>query len=323
MMTKKQVKDAIQAGGGSPEVAAQVAEAVAPLPLESVTVVPEVVENEHEKPRLSLAPADVAPKRSHKSLPERAEKVANGDPLAQVLAMALDGRSNVPSPEVLERLVTLAEHIADRQAKLAFVQAFAQLQAKLLPVTPTSTSTFGPYATLGDILTSVRKPLADEGFSLAFSLDERFLPGREDTTLSLQTTLTHIGGHNEVSEVSIVVEQGPVSQRTGQPVRSIAQARAAAVTAARRLAVLSMLNLTTGDPEQDNQPEAAEPAAPEGVDDAVKALDAVRSRPQLLETWGKLPFALRTYLQRTKPELLAMLKQKYPEPEATPPVPTS
>lgn len=282
--------------------------------LQNEAVTPEVVPaTEGQGQALSLDPAAVATRKSHRSLPERAEKVANGDPLAQLLTMAMDGGGSKLQAETLERLVSLAEHVADRRAKLAYGEAFVKLQARLTPVTPTSTSTFGPYATLGDILSAVRKPLADEGFSLAFGLNQRWVPQQNDVELTLLTTLTHIGGHSESSEVSIVVEVGPVSSRTGQAVRSVAQARAAALTATRRLAVLSMLNLTTGEPEQETATEAAAEQAPEGVAEAVAQLQAVTSRAQLLETWAKVPFAIRTYIGRTRPEVLADLKTKYPE----------
>jgi hypothetical protein len=230
------------------------------------------------------------------------------NPLSRILAWV--ETHGVPAVEQLQQLVALAEHVAAKQAKQQFTRAFAVLQQALKPVTPTSTSSFGPYATLGDIVQAVREPLAAQGFGLSFKLSEVQTDGGVE--LLLTTSLSHIDGHTETCTIAVPIEVGPVSSRTGEAVRSVAQARAAAVTSARRLAILALLNLTTGESEQP-EPVAQGPVVPEGAEAAETQLQAATSRAGLLEVWSTLPFVVRRYLQAEKPQLLESLKAKYPE----------
>ena len=227
---------------------------------------------------LSLDPADVAvPKRSHKSLPERAEKLANGDPLAAHPGRGARWRQQpVPSPETLERLVNLAEHVADRQAKAAYARAFVALQAKLLPVTPTSTSTFGPYATLGDIMANVQQAAGRRGLLAGLQPQRAVGAAAAGDGADPDDDADPRGRPRRSSEVSIIVEVGPVSASApASRCAPMAQARAAALTATRRLAVLAMLNLTTGEPEQ---PEAAEAAGRAGAGGGAEAVRGAGAR---------------------------------------------
>jgi hypothetical protein len=258
-------------------------------------------------------PPPVATARVAMPAVHRAElSVAFADnPLSRILAWV--ETHGVPAVEQLTQLVSLAEHVAAKQAKQQFTRAFAQLQHALKPVTPTSSSTFGPYATLGDIVSAVREPLAAQGFALSFRLSE--VQTDAGVELLLTTMLSHVDGHTETCTIAVPIEVGPVSSRTGEAVRSVAQARAAAVTSARRLSVLALLNLTTGESEQP-EPVAQGPVVPEGAEAAEAQLQAVTSRAALLEAWSKLPFVMRRYLQAEKPQLVESLKAKFPEEPA-------
>jgi hypothetical protein len=239
------------------------------------------------------------------------------DPLTVVLSWL--GQHGLPAVEQLSQLVTLAEHVAEVKARQAYTVAFAQLQQALAPITPTQTSTFGAYASLGDMVESVRKPLAAHGFALSFALNDQREEQTGELMLILTTTLSHVAGHRERCMVAVPIEVGPVSNRTGQPVRSIAQARAAAITAARRQAILTMLNLSTGDPEQPDAQVEAEPAVPDGVEEAMATLRSVTDRPKLAEAWGQLPYVMRRHLQAAQPALMEELKARFPAPVAPEP----
>jgi hypothetical protein len=260
-------------------------------------------------------PEPVAVPVTVEPMPYRAEVAVSftDNPLSRILAWV--ETHGVPAVEQLQQLVVLAEHVAAKQAVQQFTRAFVALQHTLKPVTPTSTSSFGAYASLGDIVSAVQQPLAKHGFGLSFRLTE--VQANGGVELMLVTLLSHVDGHTESCQVSVPIEVGPVSSRTGEAVRSVAQARAAAVTAARRLSVLTLLNLTTGESEQP-EPTPQGPMVPEGVDVAEAQLAAVTSRAALLETWSKLPFVMRRYLQAEKPQLVESLKAKFPDEPPAP-----
>jgi hypothetical protein len=81
-----------------------------------------------------------------------------------------------------------------------------------------------------------------------------------------------------------------------------------------------MLNLSTGDPEQPDAPQAeTEPAVPDGVEEAMATLRSVTDRPKLAEAWSQLPYVMRRHLQAAQPALMEELKARFPAPVAPEP----
>jgi len=146
----------------------------------------------------------------------------------------------------LERLVALHERVADRQAVQEFADALASFQAECPSVQKTSTANIATkggarysytYAPLDVIAATVRPFLHQRG--LSYTWDSVLEQGR----LTCICTLRHVNGHS--INASFVA---PVESSAGM---SEQQKHAAALTYARRQSLVSVLGLTSTEPDTD------------------------------------------------------------------------
>lgn len=158
------------------------------------------------------------------------------------------------STESLEKIVTLYERMADRQAEAAFAVAMSQFKSICPPVTKrTENNQFSVtvrgtkqsrrYASLQDIEQTIRAPLGECGLSFRW--------GDADVSngvLKLTCIVSHIGGHSKASSVVL-----PVDSKAGC---SDQQKYGIAMTYAQRYSLIQALGLTSCDEDQDgNDPE--------------------------------------------------------------------
>lgn len=150
------------------------------------------------------------------------------------------------SAESLEKIVALHERIADRLAAQEFADALAEFQS-LCPLIPRNTvaniTTRGGarfsynFADLDTIVSTVREPLRRNG--LSFSWDSK----TEGGSITCVCTLRHVNGHKESASFSCPTET-PAGMTEQQKV-------AAALTFARRQALVQVLGITTTEPDAD------------------------------------------------------------------------
>jgi hypothetical protein len=175
----------------------------------------------------------------------RAEAAVNTAPseITHMLQLALDKGVDVGT---LERLVALHERVTDRAAAAEFAAALADFQDVCPSITKgrvARVSTSGGshysynYADLSDIARTVRPLLHSRGFS--YSWDSSF----SEKLLSATCVLRHTNGHKESATFAC-----PVDSKAGM---SEQQKFAAALTYAKRMALIQVLGITTADPDTD------------------------------------------------------------------------
>lgn len=179
------------------------------------------------------------------------ELVASADSpnaITQLLSLAIDRGVSV---ETMEKLVALHERVADRAAAIEFAEALADFQNECPPIPRTSTANVATksgtkfsykYAELDTIAVTVRPLLHSRGFSYTWDSEIR------ERLLSCVCTLRHINGHRETATFTC-----PIESDAGM---SAQQKVAAALTYAKRQALIQVLGITTTEPDTD----AANPA---------------------------------------------------------------
>lgn len=188
--------------------------------------------------------------------------------------------------EKLQALVALQERIMAREAKMAFDQAFAAMQADLPVIAELGKTDKGRYARFEDIVRQVRPILKAHGFSLSFATA---WPG--EGRIEITGILTHRAGHDRRS---VFVGQ---ADRSGS--KNEIQAQGSTTTYGRRYTTLDLLGIATAD--DDGQASAASdaPMAPEGFDDwllDLRVLAETDGSDALAKAWETSPKANKKYL---------------------------
>lgn len=189
------------------------------------------------------------------SLPaeQRAREIAEASPPTDVSALLNKALETGISVEALEKLVTLHERVADRQARQEFATALATFQDECPPIAQNRTAEIatrnGPsysyaFADLGQIAKVVRPLLRPLGLSYAWTSTEE--GGKQTVTC----TLRHVNGHSESADFT-----APAGSRAAM---SDAQKAASAVTYARRQSLVMVLGLTIDTDTDGGDPEDAE-----------------------------------------------------------------
>ncbi len=163
--------------------------------------------------------------------------------VAQLLALAVEKGLGV---EGLEKLVALQERVMARQAESAMAAAMAEFQRRCPSIKKTSTArvtTAGggtysyTYAELDEIAQTVNPLLADLGLSYTWDSE------MTDTMHTCRCTLRHAAGHQVTSSFTCPIDTTAKMNGT--------QKAGAALTYARRQSLISVLGLTTTDPDTD------------------------------------------------------------------------
>ena len=168
-------------------------------------------------------------------------------------------------PEALEKLVDLAERVANREAAHEFADAMAAFQAECPSIKKTEvarvTSKSGgaysyQYAPLDEIARTVRPILHRLG--LSYSWDSSLT--HEGAGIRVVCTLQHVNGHKMAASFEAPTESLSHAMSPQQKVT-------AALTYARRQSLIQVLGLTTTDKDDDAAAEEPGPTiTPEQVD---------------------------------------------------------
>jgi hypothetical protein len=190
-------------------------------------------------------------------------------PVAQMIQSLIEKGVTGETVTVMERLVTLYEHMEVRNAEKQFNEAFVRLQQELpVIVAQTVIPNRGKYERFEDVMAKVGPVLTKHGFSVSFSQDV------SESRIIETCHLRHVGGHSQAN--SFAVRTGKADTET--------QADCKAATTAKRNALLNALNIVI---RQDVlSGEEGEDASLEGA-----FIDSVRVqylKEQLADTGGSL-----------------------------------
>lgn len=169
-----------------------------------------------------------------------------GDSPLALLSRAVERGTPV---EAIEKLVQLVREEQDRAAAREFAEALARFQSTCPPIPKTSTASIVSeakgtkfsysYAELDTIARTVAPHLHPLGFSYSWDSEVG------EATVTAIATLRHRNGHS-------------ISARFSAPVDSaarmnVSQRHAAALTYAKRQALVQVLGITTADPDDDTE----------------------------------------------------------------------
>ncbi|WP_055099495.1 ERF family protein [Alloalcanivorax xenomutans] len=151
------------------------------------------------------------------------------------------------NPEVdidkLERLLQMQERVLDRQALMAYSAAMAAMQTELPSIAERGRTNTGCYATLEDIVDTVRPIMKQHGFAVSFRIQT------QERGIQVTGVLMHKDGHRE--ETSMLLP----ADTTGS--KNAVQAFGSSTSYGKRYVLCALLNITTRG--QDDDGHAAAP----------------------------------------------------------------
>lgn len=150
------------------------------------------------------------------------------------MAMMILQAASTPDFDVakLEKLMDLQERETNRQAKIEFSKAFAEMQSEIETVSKTKKGHNTMYATLEDIVDTVKPVLQRFGFAVSFSIDTK-------QGVIVTCTLMHKLGHS----IDTTITLNPDNSGSKNAVQAIGSA----VSYGKRYTICSLLNIATRD----------------------------------------------------------------------------
>lgn len=189
------------------------------------------------------------------------------------------------NPEVdidkMERLLQMQERVLDRQAAADYSAAMAGMQTEIPSIAERGKTNNGRYATLEDIVDTVRPIMQKHGFAVSFRIKTI------DKGVEITGVLMHRGGHRE--ETSMLLP----ADTSGN--KNAVQAFGSTVSYGKRYVLCSLLNITTRG--QDDDGNAAAP---------VKTVSPAQAA------------YLRSLLSQCPPVTTDWFAQEFGEPERVP-----
>lgn len=180
------------------------------------------------------------------------------DHMSQIIALASNPAMDV---DKLQRLIDMQKDAMQSNAVAAFNQAFAAMQAEIPTVIEKGRGDKGmSYATLEDIVETVRPVLRKHGFSLSHQTE-----WPDKTTVKVIGILTHCDGHERRSEFLAS------SDTSGS--KNAIQALGSSNSYGRRYTTKDLLNIVTKHEDDDGKKAGAKPE-PEGYAKWIKHLEA-------------------------------------------------
>lgn len=171
-----------------------------------------------------------------------------------LIAQAIDKGLSI---DVIERFMAMRKELKAEAAKEAYDEAMAKFQGECPVIEKVKKVDFKTrqgdtvkyeYAPMDEIIKQIKEPLAKNGFSYTFKLEE--LPNGVRATCIVK----HRAGHSESSDFT--------AQMAGTSLMSSAQVTASKSTYAKRQALTAALGIATAD-EDDDAPKTKEEAKAE------------------------------------------------------------
>ncbi|MBS9403706.1 ERF family protein [Halomonas sp. TRM85114] len=151
------------------------------------------------------------------------------------------------NPEVdidkMERLLQMQERVMDRQALMAYSAAMAAMQTELPSIAERGQGNNGAYATLEDIVDTVRPIMQRHGFAVSFRIQT------QERGIQITGVLMHQDGHRE--ETSMLLP----ADTSGS--KNAVQAFGSSTSYGKRYVLCALLNITTRGQDDNGQTAAA------------------------------------------------------------------
>ena len=205
----------------------------------------------------------------------KAITIDTGNDVARMMEIAIQqGEAGVAA---LERLVAMRERAEDRLAAQQYADAIGRFQEDCPIVGKNAAGAHGArYATLDQIMASIRPALTRNGLSVTF--DSEDLDGGK---LRVVAVVHHAAGHSE--RASFTVSREAKSNRMNDTQRD-----GSALSYGKRYALCMALGISTGDVVDDDGAGAGSPDEPSITDEQVAELAALAE-----EVGAKIPAFLK------------------------------
>lgn len=170
----------------------------------------------------------------------------------------------------MERVFALQERLAANNAEQALARSLADFQKEVPAIKKERKSNNSQYASLDDIMFSIREPLSKHGLSISFDTETT------ETSLKAVCHVIHTGGARFSREMTVPIDKGMRGANVTQQLGS-------ASSYARRYALVNSLNLVITDQDDDGggtSPTITEDQANE-IHQLMEPLDAGRRKSAL------------------------------------------
>lgn len=185
----------------------------------------------------------------------------------------------------MERLLQMQERVLDRQAAADYSAAMAAMQSDIPSIAERGKTNNGRYATLEDIVDTVRPIMQRHGFAVSFRV-KTIERGVEVTGV-----LMHRGGHREETTMLLPADT------SGS--KNAVQAFGSSVSYGKRYVLCSLLNITTRGEDDDGNASAP-----------VKTVTAFQAG-QLAQVVGRCPEKTQEWFAETYGDASQVPKAKF------------
>ena len=182
-------------------------------------------------------PTDANAQHSPNSAALEAHSTADSTAIIQVIERA------ALNPDVdidkMERLLQMQERVMDRQAMMAYSAAMAAMQTELPSIEERGQTNNGCYATLEDIVDTVRPILQKHGFAVSFRIQT------QERGIQVTGVLMHKDGHREETSMLLPADM------SGN--KNAVQAFGSSTSYGKRYVLCALLNITTRGQDDNGQ----------------------------------------------------------------------
>lgn len=196
-----------------------------------------VVNASPQKGPVPSIPADANAQHSPNSAALEAHPTADSTAIIQVIERA------ALNPDVdidkMERLLQMQERVMDRQAMMAYSAAMAAMQTELPSIEERGQTNNGCYATLEDIVDTVRPILQKHGFAVSFRIQT------QERGIQVTGVLMHKDGHREETSMLLPADM------SGN--KNAVQAFGSSTSYGKRYVLCALLNITTRGQDDNGQ----------------------------------------------------------------------
>jgi hypothetical protein len=224
--------------------------------------------------------------------------------LSMIERVCLDPSADI---DKLSKMLDMQERVLNRNAEQAFAADFAAMQSELPRIARNGKIEIKdrdskkviqstPFAKLEDINDGVRPTLQKYGFGVSFSI------AQAGGLVTVTAKLLHRLGHSEVTSISLPIDN------TGS--KNAVQGNGSTVSYGKRYAICALLNISTGDDVDGNDPEPDLGV----IEQPLADIAAATSLEQLSATWTNVYKAFKSHaayktLEAAKNQSKARLEQ--------------
>lgn len=169
----------------------------------------------------------------------------------------------------MERLLQMQERVMERQAGMDYNAAMAAMQTEMPSIAERGKTNNGHYATLEDIVDTVRPVMQKHGFAVSFRVKTM------ERGIEITGVLMHKGGHREETTMLLPADT------SGN--KNAVQAFGSSTSYGKRYVLCALLNITTRGEDDDGN--AAAPVKTVTAFQAGQLAQAVGRCPEKTQAW--------------------------------------